>query len=134
MRPCCSVWSPGAIRFDFDRVIPVSTAGALKPHPAVYRAAARELIMVSANSFDVLAAELCAPVGHPIAVGVARGPSVDRVVAPVEHGVAVVARARLDAAVGAGQMQLAGQPAGVAVVSQQAWLPARPRPSGGSTR
>ena len=54
------------IRFDFDLVIPVETVGAFKPHPAVYRAAARELrmevgelIMVSANSFDVLGARTC---------------------------------------------------------------------------
>ena len=54
------------IRFDFAAVISVDTVGAFKPHPAVYRAAARdlrlevgELIMVSANSFDVLGARTC---------------------------------------------------------------------------
>ena len=54
------------IRFEFDSVVSVDTVGAFKPHPAVYRAAARELrlevgelIMVSANSFDVLGARTC---------------------------------------------------------------------------
>ena len=54
------------IRFEFARVISVDAAGAFKPHPAVYRGAARtlrrevgELIMVSANSFDVLGARAC---------------------------------------------------------------------------
>lgn len=54
------------IRFDFDHVISVDAVAAFKPHPAVYRAAARllrrevgELIMVSANSFDVLGARTC---------------------------------------------------------------------------
>lgn len=47
-------------------MISVDAAGAFKPHPAVYRGAARalrrevgELIMVSANSFDVLGARAC---------------------------------------------------------------------------
>ena len=54
------------IRFDFDRVISVEQAGAFKPHPAVYRMAARlleaepyEIMMVSANSFDVMGARSC---------------------------------------------------------------------------
>ena len=56
----------GRIRVAFDAVISVDAAGAFKPHPAVYRAAARELrlevgelAMVSANSFDVLGARTC---------------------------------------------------------------------------
>ena len=54
------------IKFDFDDVISVEVAGAFKPHPGVYRSAARrldaepgELIMVSANSYDVLGARTC---------------------------------------------------------------------------
>ena len=54
------------IRFDFDDVISVEVAGAFKPHPGVYRSAARlldmepgELIMVSSNSFDVMGARTC---------------------------------------------------------------------------
>jgi 2-haloacid dehalogenase len=56
----------GRIRVAFDAVISVDAAGAFKPHPAVYRVAARELhlevgelAMVSANSFDVLGARTC---------------------------------------------------------------------------
>ena len=54
------------IKFDFDGVISVEDVGAFKPHPGVYRNAARrlemepgELIMVSANSYDVLGARTC---------------------------------------------------------------------------
>ncbi len=54
------------IQFDFDDVISVEVAGAFKPHPGVYRSAARildmepgELIMVSSNSFDVMGARTC---------------------------------------------------------------------------
>ena len=54
------------IKFDFDDVISVEDVGAFKPHPGVYRNAARrldmepgELVMVSANSFDVLGARTC---------------------------------------------------------------------------
>ncbi len=54
------------IKFQFDDVISVETAGAFKPHPGVYRSAARklkmepaELIMVSSNSFDVMGARTC---------------------------------------------------------------------------
>jgi 2-haloacid dehalogenase len=54
------------IRFEFDDVISVNTVGAFKPHPAVYRGAARMLglevgqcMMVSANSFDVVGARAC---------------------------------------------------------------------------
>ena len=54
------------IQWDFDRVISVTTMGAFKPHPAVYRRAAQilgievgECLMVSANSFDVVGARAC---------------------------------------------------------------------------
>ncbi len=52
--------------WDFDAVISVTSVGAFKPHPAVYREAARRLglevsecLMVSANSFDILGARAC---------------------------------------------------------------------------
>ena len=51
---------------EFDDVISVTSVGAFKPHPAVYRAAAGELglavnecLMVSANSFDIMGARAC---------------------------------------------------------------------------
>ena len=54
------------IKYDFDAVLSVELVGAFKPHPGVYRRAARELdmepdelIMVSSNSFDVLGARTC---------------------------------------------------------------------------
>ena len=54
------------IKYDFDAVLSVELVGAFKPHPGVYRRAARELdmepgelIMVSANSFDVMGARTC---------------------------------------------------------------------------
>lgn len=54
------------IQWDFDAVISVTTMGAFKPHPAVYRRAAQILglevgacMMVSANSFDVVGARAC---------------------------------------------------------------------------
>lgn len=54
------------VQWPFDAVISVSTVGAFKPHPAVYRRAARELglevgecLMVSSNSFDVVGARAC---------------------------------------------------------------------------
>ena len=54
------------VRWAFDAVISVSSVGAFKPHPAVYRRAARDLglethecLMVSANSFDVVGARAC---------------------------------------------------------------------------
>ena len=54
------------IRFDFDKIISAQTAGAFKPHPAVYRTCARllnsepyELMIVSSNSFDVMGARAC---------------------------------------------------------------------------
>lgn len=52
--------------WDFDAVISVTSVGAFKPHPAVYRGAAgklelevNECLMVSANSFDILGARAC---------------------------------------------------------------------------
>lgn len=54
------------IQWDFGAVISVTTMGAFKPHPAVYRRAAQILglevgacMMVSANSFDVVGARAC---------------------------------------------------------------------------
>ena len=51
------------IRYDFDGVISVQDVGVFKPHPQVYRYAARmlkaepcELLMVSSNSFDLVGA------------------------------------------------------------------------------
>ena len=54
------------IKFDFDAVISVEEAGAFKPHPGVYRKAARileaevgELMMVASHSFDIMGARAC---------------------------------------------------------------------------
>lgn len=54
------------IQWNFDDVISVTTMGAFKPHPAVYRRAAQilslevgECMMVSANSFDVVGSRAC---------------------------------------------------------------------------
>ena len=54
------------IQWDFHDVISVTTMGAFKPHPSVYRRAAQilglevgECMMVSANSFDVVGARAC---------------------------------------------------------------------------
>ena len=54
------------VAWGFDGVISVTSVGAFKPHPAVYRAAAgklelevNECIMVSANSFDIMGARAC---------------------------------------------------------------------------
>ena len=54
------------IAWNFDALISATEAGAFKPHPAVYRRAARQLglevgecLMVSANSFDVVGARAC---------------------------------------------------------------------------
>ncbi|MCI0804599.1 MAG: HAD-IA family hydrolase, partial [Chloroflexi bacterium] len=54
------------IKYDFDNVMSVEDVGSFKPAPAVYRRAARnlgmepsEIIMVSANSFDVMGARTC---------------------------------------------------------------------------
>ena len=70
------------IQFDFDRLISVEEAGVFKPHPAVYRMAARlleaephELMLVSSNSFDLMGARSC---GY-------RGAWVDRYGLPFEE-------------------------------------------------
>ena len=54
------------IQWDFDAVISVDEFGRFKPHPSVYRGAARmldlrvdEIVMVSSNSFDVMGARMC---------------------------------------------------------------------------
>ncbi|MCI0882420.1 MAG: haloacid dehalogenase type II, partial [Chloroflexi bacterium] len=54
------------IKYDFDDVMSVEDVGSFKPAPGVYRRAARnlgmepgEIIMVSANSFDVMGARTC---------------------------------------------------------------------------
>ena len=54
------------VKWDFDDVISVTSFGAFKPHPAVYRGAAGKLgfevsdcLMVSANSFDIMGARAC---------------------------------------------------------------------------
>lgn len=54
------------IKFDFDKIISVDEVGYFKPKPGVYRKAAHnlnmepnEIIMVSANSFDVMGARTC---------------------------------------------------------------------------
>lgn len=54
------------IGFEFDRLISVESVGYFKPHPAVYRYAARllrsdpaELMMVSSHGFDVVGARAC---------------------------------------------------------------------------
>ena len=54
------------IKFGFDAVISVEEGGAFKPHPAVYRSAARildaapsEIMMVAAHSFDIMGARAC---------------------------------------------------------------------------
>ena len=54
------------VNFGFDDIFSVTTVGAFKPHPAVYRRAAKqfgmemhECLMVSSNSFDVIGARAC---------------------------------------------------------------------------
>ena len=54
------------IGYAFDDVISVNSFGAFKPHPSVYRGAARllglevgECMMISSNSFDVVGARAC---------------------------------------------------------------------------
>ena len=54
------------IKWEFDAVISVDEFGHFKPHPSVYRGAARilglevgEIMMISANSFDVMGARMC---------------------------------------------------------------------------
>ncbi len=58
------------IKFDFDNVISVEEVGAFKPHSGVYRKASlisgyhvSEIMMVSANSFDVMGAKSCGMLG-----------------------------------------------------------------------
>jgi len=69
------------IQVDFDAVISVEHAGVFKPHPAVYRTAARmlqlepgQIMMVAAHSFDILGARACG----------FRGAYVDRYNLPLE--------------------------------------------------
>ena len=54
------------VAWNFDDVISVTSVGAFKPHPAVYRGAAGKLelevgacMMVSSNSFDIMGARAC---------------------------------------------------------------------------
>ena len=54
------------IGFEFDEIISVDEAGVFKPHPSVYRTAARllesepsEIMMVAAHSFDIMGAVAC---------------------------------------------------------------------------
>ena len=54
------------IRFEFDEIISADEAGVFKPHPDVYRTAARilesepsEIMMVAAHSFDIMGAVAC---------------------------------------------------------------------------
>ena len=54
------------IKTPFDAIISVERAGVFKPHPSVYRTAARilesephEIMMVAAHSFDVMGARAC---------------------------------------------------------------------------
>ena len=58
------------VRWAFDAVISVSSVGAFKPHPAVYRRCAAllglevgECLMVSANAFDVVGGRACGYLG-----------------------------------------------------------------------
>jgi 2-haloacid dehalogenase len=54
------------LQYNFDKIISVEVIGSFKPHPGVYRRAARELdlevgecMMVSSNSFDIVGARSC---------------------------------------------------------------------------
>jgi 2-haloacid dehalogenase len=54
------------MRFGFDKLISVQSAGVFKPHPAVYRAAAtvlglepHRILMVAAHGFDIMGARAC---------------------------------------------------------------------------
>ena len=54
------------VGFAFDDIFSVTSVGAFKPHPSVYRGAALQLrlemnqcLMVSSNSFDVIGARAC---------------------------------------------------------------------------
>ncbi|MEC7837818.1 MAG: HAD-IA family hydrolase [Chloroflexota bacterium] len=58
------------INFKFDKIISVEEVGAFKPHSGVYRKASllsghnlSEILMVSANSFDVMGAKSCGMLG-----------------------------------------------------------------------
>ena len=58
------------IKFNFDNIISVEEVGAFKPHSGVYRKASlisgynlSEILMVSANSFDVMGAKSCGMLG-----------------------------------------------------------------------
>lgn len=58
------------IQFDFDNIISVEDVGAFKPFSGVYRKASlisgynlSEILMVSANSFDVMGAKSCGMIG-----------------------------------------------------------------------
>ena len=58
------------IQFDFDNIISVEDVGAFKPFSGVYRKASlisgynlSEILMVSANSFDVMGAKSCGMLG-----------------------------------------------------------------------
>lgn len=62
--------SKNRIKFDFDNVISVEEVGAFKPFSGVYRKASllsghnlSEILMVSANSFDVMGAKSCGMLG-----------------------------------------------------------------------
>ena len=53
-------------QLDFDVIISADTAGVFKPHPSVYRTAARllesepsQIMMVASHSFDVMGARAC---------------------------------------------------------------------------
>ena len=53
------------IKFEFHRIISVEEAGFFKPHPSVYRTAARlldsdpsEILMVAAHAFDIMGARV----------------------------------------------------------------------------
>lgn len=70
------------IKVRFEKVISVEEAGFFKPHPAVYRSAARildkepgEIMMVAAHSFDIMGARACG----------FRGALVDRYKLPFEE-------------------------------------------------
>ena len=54
------------IQKDFEAIISVESVGVFKPHPAVYRSAAKtlgkepgQIMMVAAHSFDIMGARAC---------------------------------------------------------------------------
>ena len=84
---------------DFDEIISVQKVGVFKPHPAVYRTAARqletepyEIMMVAAHTFDILGARAC---------GYRR--RLRQPVRPASRGVTVPARHRGERLHGAGR-------------------------------